>query len=226
MVAKKKPLKKKQLRKRARARNASAVTKNHPPENRALVGSEERLLQKQLLAWRLRCDGFTLAQIAERIQAEMQLEIRPDKSVVCKWIKFGYEEALGEMTEMASHELMSAVAKLKKINDRFLPMAMGELYIQSFEEVNGVAVEVIDKKAYAEQIKAADLIGKNLERIHKLLAPREEKNPEEIGAGGLRQFQVVLIKNYHAAVLMPGNEPKPLNGRVLSLKSESGLDGQ
>lgn len=200
----------KKASKKRKLHRPTAVTKLHPPEVPASVGSDERLLMKKMLAFKNRWErGMNNIENAQAIAEAMQLPAPPDPKRVSQWINEVYVEARGQLIDFAKQELIEGTEKLKGMVNRFYPMAMGRLHIRRTVEIDGQMVEIIDEKDYQEQIKASELVGKHIIRINDLLTGGTKENDAASVPGGLKSLQLTLIQNVRNEIYQnAGDKPR------------------
>lgn len=208
----------KKIKTKKRARTPAAVRATRKVGGNSLAGTDERLMLCKKLAYEMRMDDYPLVEIAETIAKQLNLEKVPSVPTVSEWITTSYNLIVGEVKEMAKQQMMVNAENLKKIIKRYMPMAMGSLHVEREETIDGFTIKVIDEKAFAEQMKAADLVGKTVERLHKLISP-EEKVKEPGETGGIRSFQMVVLQELHNHIHYPEKEAKVIEGDFLTLES-------
>ncbi len=199
--------------------NATVKRKTHSKTAHALAGSGERIMMCRRLAFEHRMDGLTLRESAMKIADDMNLESIPSEPTVHTWIMSATSNIVGEMTELAKEWLPVLIGRLEKINHRFFRMALGGIHVERQIKQDGMDITIIDEKAFNEQIKAADLIRKNIETASKLLGIGNAKEGSDDLPGGLRGIQMALIQKHETHIHMPGQALPAGEGVILTMES-------
>jgi len=136
-----------------------------PPEMR---GTVELLHEKVRYALHLSACHYTHEEIAEQVGKRFECD-PPARNTVTEWLAKYHEAADEDCVAYRNQKRQKQGWIIERLLKRWLPVALAENFaLNRWRVVNGESVQVLDENAYDEQIKAAAIVIKLLEREAKL----------------------------------------------------------
>lgn len=179
-------------------------------------------LQVALRATHLRAIGWMYQEIPDQLVKEFNIQ-RPSPGTVCDWVTELDWAASADFAQLQERMRLDAFWQIEKIKSRWIPIALGNVAIKrtEFDAESSTWKETIDEKAYAEQVKAADVVFKAIDRQAKLLKLNLADEIKQNDQVSIHDLQLWIIDRANGI-------ERPIMGKTIdvapSLKLESGLD--
>lgn len=189
-------------------------TKSHPVGRSARVGHEHRLDAFQQRALQLNREGLNYWEIGERIADEFDLVSIPSTPTICVWINKRAEVVKADIGDLQWNLRVRQSDDLDKLKAKWMPLAIAQhLEITRWVRVEGAKMPELDENAIAEQLEAAKIVVKCMERQSKLLGLDVEKAPPTSGEGPSSHQDLMLW-------IISQSSTQSAPGAVVEIKSE------
>lgn len=198
-------------------KRATVIMKDHAPGQSPWDGSEERRMVLKWRAMELKVQGYSLRDIAKKLEEEFELEKPVSYRTVDDWLDEAFAETVTAKQLDADRHLSVLMARTEGIIRRLLPVATGRFIVRRTRIRDGEEIEILDENVLSEMVAAAGEARQQMGLQAKLLkigrAGEDEAKTGALSGHGLTLLvEQVVTQN----IVFPGQPHKGHGALVLS----------